>query len=145
MSTWGGKLLKKKKSTYHFLYACGNHDLWKCPQKYNIISHIILYRRFFFHVIMTAWTLMFYSSTVWHFFFIWQMTLINYLQERTKRPELYQAIGMTSAAGVLLVGPPGCGKTSVARVSRQMLFVRFLALSLSLVTFISNGQWKLLM
>ena len=23
---------------------------------------------------------------------------------------------MTSAAGVLLVGPPGCGKTSVARV-----------------------------
>ncbi|XP_005106474.1 nuclear valosin-containing protein-like [Aplysia californica] len=48
------------------------------------------------------------------------------IMERTKRPELYQAIGMTSAAGVLLVGPPGCGKTSVARAVANEAGINFL-------------------
>ncbi|KAI8788352.1 nuclear valosin-containing protein [Biomphalaria glabrata] len=48
------------------------------------------------------------------------------IMERTKRPALYQAIGMTSAAGVLLVGPPGCGKTSVARAVANEAGINFL-------------------
>ncbi|RUS74467.1 hypothetical protein EGW08_017766 [Elysia chlorotica] len=48
------------------------------------------------------------------------------IMERTKRPELYQAVGMTSAAGVLLVGPPGCGKTSVARAVANEAGINFL-------------------
>ncbi|CAG5124575.1 unnamed protein product [Candidula unifasciata] len=48
------------------------------------------------------------------------------IMERTKRPELYQALGMTSALGVLLVGPPGCGKTSVARAVANEAGINFL-------------------
>ncbi|XP_059148274.1 nuclear valosin-containing protein-like isoform X2 [Physella acuta] len=48
------------------------------------------------------------------------------IMERTKRPELYQALGMSSAAGVLLVGPPGCGKTSVARAVANEAGINFL-------------------
>ncbi|BFZ07414.1 hypothetical protein BsWGS_10453 [Bradybaena similaris] len=48
------------------------------------------------------------------------------IMERTRRPELYQALGMTSAVGVLLVGPPGCGKTSVARAVANEAGINFM-------------------
>jgi len=32
-----------------------------------------------------------------------------------KRPELFQAVGIEAPCGVLLWGPPGCGKTLLAK------------------------------
>ena len=32
-----------------------------------------------------------------------------------KRPELYASVGITAPTGALLWGPPGCGKTLLAK------------------------------
>ena len=32
-----------------------------------------------------------------------------------RRPELFRAVGIDASAGVLLWGPPGCGKTLLAK------------------------------
>lgn len=40
-----------------------------------------------------------------------EMTIV----EPIKRPELFASVGVTSSGGVLLWGPPGCGKTLLAK------------------------------
>jgi ribosome biogenesis ATPase len=41
--------------------------------------------------------------------------LIISIMEPIKRPYLFQTLGIASPAGVLLYGPPGCGKTMLAK------------------------------
>ena len=47
-----------------------------------------------------------------------------------KQPEIYQAFGRDAGGGILLYGPPGCGKTYVARATAGDLKARFVSVSI---------------
>jgi SpoVK/Ycf46/Vps4 family AAA+-type ATPase len=47
------------------------------------------------------------------------------------RPELYRAYGKSIGGGILLYGPPGCGKTLLARATAGQVNARFLCISIS--------------
>lgn len=38
------------------------------------------------------------------------------LQAPVRSPEQFRALGLSAPSGVLLAGPPGCGKTLLAKV-----------------------------
>lgn len=44
------------------------------------------------------------------------------------RPELFEAMGLRSATGVLLFGPPGCGKTLVAKAAANESGANFISI-----------------
>jgi SpoVK/Ycf46/Vps4 family AAA+-type ATPase len=46
-------------------------------------------------------------------------------------PELYKAYGKTAGGGILLYGPPGCGKTYLARATAGQIKAAFLAVGIN--------------
>lgn len=46
-------------------------------------------------------------------------------------PELYQAYGKKIGGGIMLYGPPGCGKTHLARATAGEISARFMAVGIS--------------
>lgn len=48
-----------------------------------------------------------------------------------QQPELYAAYGKKAGGGILLYGPPGCGKTHIARATAGELSASFLSVGLS--------------
>jgi len=46
------------------------------------------------------------------------------------QPEIYQAFGRDAGGGILLYGPPGCGKTYIARATAGELKARFVSISI---------------
>ena len=46
-------------------------------------------------------------------------------------PELYQAYGKSTGGGILMYGPPGCGKTYLARATAGEVRANFLAIGIS--------------
>lgn len=48
-----------------------------------------------------------------------------------EKPELYAAYGQTVGGGVLMYGPPGCGKTHLARATAGEVSARFISVGIS--------------
>ncbi len=55
-------------------------------------------------------------------------------------PELYQAYGKSSGGGILMYGPPGCGKTYLARATAGEVRASFMAIGLHDVLDVFLGQ-----
>ncbi len=55
-------------------------------------------------------------------------------------PELYKAYGKTAGGGILLYGPPGCGKTHLARATAGEIKASFLAVGISEILDMWIGQ-----
>jgi len=47
-----------------------------------------------------------------------------------QNPQIYEAFGRSGGGGLLLYGPPGCGKTFVARATAGQLGARFMAIAI---------------
>ena len=60
-------------------------------------------------------------------------------------PELYKAYGKTAGGGVLLYGPPGCGKTHLARATAGEIRANFLSVGLNdvLEMWVGNSEKNL--
>ncbi|HYG40341.1 MAG TPA: AAA family ATPase [Cytophagales bacterium] len=48
-----------------------------------------------------------------------------------KHPDLYKAYGKKTGGGILLYGPPGCGKTHIARATAGQVNARFISVGLN--------------
>jgi AAA+ superfamily predicted ATPase len=57
-----------------------------------------------------------------------------------RQPELFQAYGKKAGGGILLYGPPGCGKTFLARATAGEVSASFLAIGISDVLDMWIGQ-----
>lgn len=57
-----------------------------------------------------------------------------------KHPELYKAYGKTSGGGILMYGPPGCGKTYIARATAGEMGAAFIAVGINEVLDMWIGQ-----
>ena len=55
-------------------------------------------------------------------------------------PEIYRAYGKTLGGGILMYGPPGCGKTYLARATAGEVKAHFLAIGLHDVLDMYLGQ-----
>ena len=55
-------------------------------------------------------------------------------------PELYKAYGKTAGGGILLYGPPGCGKTHLARATAGEIKAGFLAVGINEILDMWIGQ-----
>ena len=62
-----------------------------------------------------------------------------------RNPELMKAFGKTTRGGLLMYGPPGCGKTFIARATAGELGAHFLAVGLSdvLDMYVGNSEKNL--
>jgi len=57
-----------------------------------------------------------------------------------KQPELYAAYGKTSGGGILMYGPPGCGKTYIARATAGEIGAGFIVVGINEVLDMWIGQ-----
>jgi transitional endoplasmic reticulum ATPase len=67
--------------------------------------------------------------------------LIEAIETPLKKPELYEKFGIKPPKGVLLYGPPGCGKTLMAKVIASQCSAHFLAVDIKKETSEGIKDW----
>ena len=64
-------------------------------------------------------------------------------QDPVRDPDYYEQLGLTSPSGILLCGPPGCGKTLLAKAVANEAGINFISVKGPELFNMVRGEWKL--
>ena len=71
----------------------------------------------------------------------WLVMINFYFQGPVRNPAAFAALGLTQASGILLAGPPGCGKTLLAKAIANESGINFVSVKGPELLNMYVGKW----